>query len=119
EIAGADREVLARIVRTGGLRAKAQRETDRLMALGENETETLKRARDEFEGEERDEIVSRIKVRFAEQRAAKQQREKEVADTAWDHLARGDRKSTRLNSSHVKISYAVFCLKKKNNFKTE
>src|SRR3989442_5355320 len=27
----------------------------------------------------------------------------------------GDRKSTRLNSSHVRISYAVFCLKKKNN----
>src|SRR5690606_39392117 len=27
---------------------------------------------------------------------------------------RQDRKSTRLNSSHVKISYAVFCLKKKN-----
>src|SRR5690625_5903833 len=26
-----------------------------------------------------------------------------------------DRKSTRLNSSHVAISYAVFCLKKKNN----
>src|SRR5438067_10405494 len=34
------------------------------------------------------------------------------------HLARRllllDRKSTRLNSSHVSISYAVFCLKKKN-----
>src|SRR4249919_3538556 len=28
--------------------------------------------------------------------------------------ARQDRKSTRLNSSHVNISYAVFCLKKKN-----
>src|SRR5690554_7644565 len=28
--------------------------------------------------------------------------------------AAGDRKSTRLNSSHVRISYAVFCLKKKN-----
>src|SRR5690625_6748833 len=27
----------------------------------------------------------------------------------------GDRKSTRLNSSHVAISYAVFCLKKKKN----
>src|SRR5437773_6107216 len=26
---------------------------------------------------------------------------------------RGDRKSTRLNSSHITISYAVFCLKKK------
>src|SRR5690625_6507532 len=29
-----------------------------------------------------------------------------------------DRKSTRLNSSHVAISYAVFCLKKKNKFDT-
>src|SRR5207302_5168384 len=29
-------------------------------------------------------------------------------------MAVEDRKSTRLNSSHVKISYAVFCLKKKN-----
>src|SRR5690242_21350641 len=28
--------------------------------------------------------------------------------------ARQDRKSTRLNSSHMSISYAVFCLKKKN-----
>src|SRR5207302_7416922 len=32
-----------------------------------------------------------------------------------DSGLRRDRKSTRLNSSHVKISYAVFCLKKKNN----
>src|SRR2546426_9308275 len=28
----------------------------------------------------------------------------------------GDRKSTRLNSSHLVISYAVFCLKKKKSF---
>src|SRR5699024_12270143 len=31
---------------------------------------------------------------------------------AHGRLATGDRKSTRLNSSHVSISYAVFCLKK-------
>src|SRR5437870_10480371 len=30
-----------------------------------------------------------------------------------------DRKSTRLNSSHVAISYAVFCLKKKKNIQTK
>src|SRR2546427_5890184 len=30
-------------------------------------------------------------------------------------LRAGDRKSTRLNSSHSQISYAVFCLKKKKN----
>src|SRR6266702_3249290 len=34
----------------------------------------------------------------------------EVSRGHWDR----DRKSTRLNSSHVAISYAVFCLKKKN-----
>src|SRR5690349_23792313 len=33
---------------------------------------------------------------------------------AHAQLAGEDRKSTRLNSSHVEISYAVFCLKKKN-----
>src|SRR2546430_6828383 len=32
---------------------------------------------------------------------------------ASDALGEGDRKSTRLNSSHSQISYAVFCLKKK------
>src|SRR3712207_8059766 len=32
-----------------------------------------------------------------------------------DRFRRGDRKSTRLNSSHANISYAVFCLKKKKN----
>src|SRR5690606_39333161 len=36
-----------------------------------------------------------------------------------DDMACGDRKSTRLNSSHVKISYAVFCLKKKRNNRSE
>src|SRR3712207_8249858 len=30
-----------------------------------------------------------------------------------------DRKSTRLNSSHANISYAVFCLKKKNYYKQQ
>src|SRR5690606_41498210 len=33
--------------------------------------------------------------------------------------AERDRKSTRLNSSHVKISYAVFCLKKKKKNNTQ
>src|SRR5204863_5528698 len=41
--------------------------------------------------------------------------EEEPADT--DRLV--DRKSTRLNSSHVEISYAVFCLKKKKKIQSE
>src|SRR3712207_7765038 len=35
-----------------------------------------------------------------------------AAVTAATKVATGDRKSTRLNSSHANISYAVFCLKK-------
>src|SRR3712207_8275541 len=37
---------------------------------------------------------------------------------ADENYATTDRKSTRLNSSHANISYAVFCLKKKNNSPT-
>src|SRR5690606_40444288 len=39
--------------------------------------------------------------------------EPQYRTSEWSLLGRLDRKSTRLNSSHVKISYAVFCLKKK------
>src|SRR3712207_6853217 len=44
----------------------------------------------------------------------------DAEDVEAGDLARllGDRKSTRLNSSHANISYAVFCLKKKNNMKS-
>src|SRR5690606_41701713 len=57
-------------------------------------------------------LVAKLKFRNASAR------ETEVS-RAWPPRAsrlrrREDRKSTRLNSSHVKISYAVFCLKKKN-----
>src|SRR5690625_6032017 len=36
-----------------------------------------------------------------------------VSEPRSEHVKAVDRKSTRLNSSHVAISYAVFCLKKK------
>src|SRR3712207_7468173 len=36
--------------------------------------------------------------------------------TKREEIERGDRKSTRLNSSHANISYAVFCLKKKKKY---
>src|SRR3712207_9022817 len=47
----------------------------------------------------------------AHERAAEPGRQAEVMQRAGQR----DRKSTRLNSSHANISYAVFCLKKKNN----
>src|SRR5256885_5755170 len=44
-----------------------------------------------------------------------------VLNGSWSQmelLSYGDRKSTRLNSSHLVISYAVFCLKKKKKNKS-
>src|SRR3712207_7360788 len=47
--------------------------------------------------------------------------EKAYEQKGWDIYdwakQRADRKSTRLNSSHANISYAVFCLKKKNTLR--
>src|SRR5688572_31259727 len=40
------------------------------------------------------------------------------AEPVGHDVSRADRKSTRLNSSHSQISYAVFCLKKKKKIKT-
>src|SRR5258707_6008148 len=40
-----------------------------------------------------------------------------AADVSGDPLCGRDRKSTRLNSSHANISYAVFCLKKKTSLR--
>src|SRR5690606_19386698 len=46
--------------------------------------------------------------------SASRRREVNIRQIWPDASGTEDRKSTRLNSSHVKISYAVFCLKKKN-----
>src|SRR2546430_14214687 len=46
--------------------------------------------------------------------STKQQGPRRTLAQAQDQVASADRKSTRLNSSHSQISYAVFCLKKKN-----
>src|SRR5437868_12508301 len=43
---------------------------------------------------------------------------KSLSDLERTAFERQDRKSTRLNSSHVSISYAVFCLKKKRDVMT-
>src|SRR3712207_8247200 len=43
----------------------------------------------------------------------------QLAAEGNDDAREADRKSTRLNSSHANISYAVFCLKKKNQISHE
>src|SRR3989454_7052253 len=52
-----------------------------------------------------DPTVTELKLQYMDESGAWQD--------AWDGANDKDRKSTRLNSSHLVISYAVFCLKKK------
>src|SRR5256885_11483948 len=70
---------------------------------------TLFRSRQRLGGEQRAQLVERLDVgdRVGSRRAADRR-------LVHEHQ---DRKSTRLNSSHLVISYAVFCLKKKKNKK--
>src|SRR5690349_23954539 len=51
--------------------------------------------------------------------AAVDGRRRQLPATKFRERPGRDRKSTRLNSSHVEISYAVFCLKKKKKDKTK
>src|SRR5690625_7111428 len=60
-----------------------------------------------------DDISSRVNQLRAESEESTSEFDKEKLQERLAKLAGGDRKSTRLNSSHVAISYAVFCLKKK------
>src|SRR5699024_12206112 len=57
------------------------------------------------DGDRQDDIMAAIASRM---------QEKDIEAIADYAAGLRDRKSTRLNSSHVSISYAVFCLKKKN-----
>src|SRR2546430_4849412 len=51
-----------------------------------------------------------------DQGAPRRQRGRRLSHGRQDEAHRADRKSTRLNSSHSQISYAVFCLKKKKTY---
>src|SRR5690554_7057841 len=70
----------------------------KLEEIKENELKYQKKKLENFDEEQANIITSRIIQKITTHFA--------------NHLKK-DRKSTRLNSSHVRISYAVFCLKKK------
>src|SRR3954451_351240 len=75
---------------------------------------SLRAALDELSGESA-EFTERVEADLAFHLLLCQLASNPMLVESWKHLEGRDRKSTRLNSSHVRISYAVFCLKKKKN----
>src|SRR3712207_7522824 len=55
-----------------------------------------------------------VKQTLLQTATTQEERDAAVEQSGVSGLSRKDRKSTRLNSSHANISYAVFCLKKKS-----
>src|SRR3712207_8050776 len=74
---------------------------------------TLFRSRDPREPKERRAMEAKLDM-VLEQVGRDKNIDKSVLINALEQAILTDRKSTRLNSSHANISYAVFCLKKKN-----
>src|SRR3712207_7127231 len=77
---------------------------------------TLFRSTDEAaleERREREEDGGRVAPRVGDDVGAADPRAHQLGEAVRDSGRGRDRKSTRLNSSHANISYAVFCLKKK------
>src|SRR2546430_12545308 len=66
-------------------------------------------------GRQRSRFRATSEQRRGQQERSKQQREDSMTHGSAPFVFVRDRKSTRLNSSHSQISYAVFCLKKKKN----
>src|ERR1039458_10465838 len=62
-----------------------------------------------------DEAVRASRIPSAKTRLLQKERSKLDSEVLRRDIHEPDRKSTRLNSSHLGISYAVFCLKKKKN----
>src|SRR5947209_15649452 len=58
-----------------------------------------------------------VEVRPVDARGVEREKSPRAAEIDATRVYWSDRKSTRLNSSHANISYAVFCLKKKKNKK--
>src|SRR5690606_40264011 len=99
-----------------GAAGEAQNTTHNLKKL---DVEALKKFRDRFGVPLTDEQVEQVNyyrpLPDSPEVLYMKKRRESLGGYLPSRLAKSqDRKSTRLNSSHVKISYAVFCLKKKN-----
>lgn len=88
EIAGADRDVIDKVIRVGTIRQVAQVATDKIIATGAGETDALAYARAHYTGQEQDEVVKRVTERYAEADAVRERDQKTAADRAWGIYAK-------------------------------
>lgn len=83
DIRGADLDDLDKLVKQGTTRLTGQQGSDAIMQQGLSESQALAAARDKYTGAEQDEVVRRVKERYAEIDQARERAQKDAADQAW------------------------------------
>lgn len=89
EIDGVARPAILKQLETGTLREKSQRAADGIMGMGLSETEALKRARKDYEGDLRDEVVRRVSNQYSDAKNALHQDRLEAGSEAYKIIAEG------------------------------
>lgn len=83
QINGMDRDVIDKQIRVGTIRQVGQQASDTIMGEGLSESQALAKARQGFTGEQQDEVVRRVKERYADIDMTRERGQTDAADQAW------------------------------------
>lgn len=89
EIDGGDIIGIEKSVKVGVVAEDGQRGTDEIMALDLPETEALAKARSQYSGKQRDEIVKRLKIRYGEAESIASSNNKQLLQSGWQKISQG------------------------------
>jgi hypothetical protein len=83
QINGADRDDIDKQIKAGTIRQIGQQASDQIMGMGLSESQALAKAREKYTGEQQDEVVRRVKERFADIDMTRERAQTDAADKAW------------------------------------
>ena len=89
EIDGKDITAIEKAVSSGVISQVAQNATDSIMAQDMTQTEALVKVRKNYNGQERDEIVKRVKIRYNEEASLQTAQTKALQKSGWDKISKG------------------------------
>lgn len=89
QIEGKDRDALAGMVEKGGKLSQAQAQSDRIFAVADDEKTALREAREITDPEIRDDVLSRLRTRYSEQRRLEEQEKADAFKAATDVIEGG------------------------------
>lgn len=89
EIDGGDIIGVEKSVKVGVVAEDGQRGTDEIMALNLSESDALAKARSDYSGKKRDEVVKRLKVRYGEAESIASSNNKQLLQSGWEKISQG------------------------------